>query len=163
MLLAGEVGKPHGIAGEVYVVRISDDPHRFDPGAGLTHSDGRDLVVERARPHRDRFLVKFAGIDTRTDAEGLRGALYVSVDERRELGANEFWVEDLIGLEARLLDGTSVGSVRDVVPGTVHDHLVVVVEGGDRLVPLVKEIVTGVDLEAGAVVIDPVPGLLDPP
>ena len=161
LLLAGRIGKPHGIAGEVYVVRISDDPRRFDVGAVLTREDGTELVIERTRIHRDRFLVKFAGIDTRTEAEGLRGTLYATAGERRNLAENEFWVDDLRGLEARLEDGTPVGTVSEILPGTVHDHLAVATEEGERLVPLVKEIVTRIDLEARVIVIDPIPGLLD--
>jgi 16S rRNA processing protein RimM len=162
LLLAGRIGKPHGIAGEVYVVRMSDDPHRFDVGAALTREDGTELVIERTRVHRDRFLVKFAGVDTRTDAEGLRGTLYTAAGERRDLAENEFWVDDLRGLEARLEDGTTLGIVSEVLPGTVHDHLAVATSEGERLVPLVKEIVTRIDLAARVVVIAPIPGLFDP-
>lgn len=161
MLLAGEIGKPHGIGGEVYVVRISDDPRRFEPGSELVHSDGRTLVVEGARAHRDRLLVKFVGVDTRTEAEALRGALFVAGEERRALEEDEFWVDDLVGREVRLPDGKPVGTVARVAPGPAHDHLVIDTPSGERLVPLVKEIVTGVALDEGIVTVDPPAGLLD--
>lgn len=77
LLIAGEIGKPHGISGEVYVVRISDDPHRFDPGSRLIHEDGRELEIQSSRLHRDRLLVKFAEADSREEAEALRGTLFV--------------------------------------------------------------------------------------
>ena len=160
-LLAGEIGKPHGTAGDVYVVRISDDPQRFDPGSRLIHGDGRTLVVESARVHRDRFLVKFEGIDSRAEAEGLRGALYVDADERRELGESEYWADDLIGCTVMTVSGAKVGTARDVMSGAAHDLLVVDTENGDRLVPMVKEIVTQVDLDARSIVVDPPEGLLE--
>src|SRR5688500_711953 len=105
-LIVGEIGKPHGIAGDVYVVRISDDPHRYDPGAELLHSDGETLTVERARVHRDRFLVKFEGIDSREDAERIRGTLYVDASAARELDDDEFWERDVIGSEVFDAEGT---------------------------------------------------------
>ena len=142
-------------------MRISDDPHRFDVGSSLRHGDGRLLVIESARPHRDRFLVKFEGFGTRSEAETLRGPLYVSSDERRDLEESEFWAEDLIGCKVTLVSGDEVGTVKTIVPGTAHDLLEVTTERGDRLVPMVKEIVVSVDVAERAVVLDPPEGLLE--
>jgi 16S rRNA processing protein RimM len=161
-LLAGEVGKPHGLAGEVYVVPISDDPRRFEPGSILLHSDGRELTVEARREHRNRMLVKFTGHDTRTDAEGLRGALYVRTEEARDLPEGEFWPHELIGCKVMLVDGAEVGEIADVVPGSAHDLLSIRNDRGEFLVPLVKEIVVAVDVDAGIATIDPPQGLLEP-
>jgi 16S rRNA processing protein RimM len=161
MLLAGEIGKPFGTAGEVYVVRISDDPHRFEPGSLLLHEDGRELVVSSSRGHRDRFLVRFEGADTREAAEALRGALYVDPSRRRELGEAEYWTDDVIGCEVFLADGTSVGEVSDVIVRPAQDLLELSTPRGPRFVPFVADIVTDVDASARRVVVDPPEGLLD--
>lgn len=162
MLLAGEIGKPHGLGGEVYVMRLSDDPHRFDAGATLTHEDGRTLVIESSRPHnKDRFLVKFEGVDAREAAVKLRGSLYVSDDARRELADGEYWIDDLKGAAVHLTTGERIGVVSDVIQNTAQDLLEVATEKGPRLIPSVPEIVTQVDTDAGRVVIDPPEGLLD--
>ena len=160
-MLAGQVGKPHGLAGEVYVVRLSDDPRRFQPGAVLWHEDGRRLVVASARPHRDRFLVAFEGISSRTEAESLRGALYVETSELRPLGEDEYWEHELVGLRAVDPAGRTLGTVVRVVEGPAQDLLVLKTPRGERLVPFVAAIVTAVDLTSGSVTIDPPAGLLD--
>lgn len=161
LLVAGQIGKPHGLAGEVYVVRISDDPRRFEPGASLRHEDGRTLTVESAREHRNRFLVKFTGADDREAAEGLRGGLYVDASDARELEGDEFWEHDLEGLAAiHAGTGDAIGTVSYVQPGPAQDLLVLETPDGERLVPFVAEIVTAVDLDAGRVTIDPPEGLL---
>jgi 16S rRNA processing protein RimM len=160
-LLAGRIGKPHGMAGEVYVMRFSDDPQRFEPGAHLIHSDGREMVVESSRVHRDRFLVKFAGSESRPDAEGLRGDLFVPPGGVRELGPGEFWPHELVGCEVHLAGGDLVGSVAAVTPGAAQDLVTVTTARGDRLIPLVGAIVVAVDVGARRVVIDPPEGLLD--
>jgi 16S rRNA processing protein RimM len=160
-MLAGEIGKPHGTAGEVYVWRLSDDPLRFEPGARLVHANGQEMVVEASRVHRDRFLVKFAGSDTREDAEMLRGDLFVPEGDARELGDGEYWPHDLVGCEVHLADGTQVGSVSSVTEGPAQDLLTVTTSKGDRLIPLVAAIVVDVDVEAKRVLVDPPAGLLD--
>jgi 16S rRNA processing protein RimM len=161
-LLAGEIGKPHGLAGEVYVVPISDDPRRFEPGSILLHADGRELTVESSRVHRNRLLVKFTGLDTRSEAEGLRGALFVTSDDVRDLPEDEFWPHDLIGCKVALVDGSEVGEVADVVPGSAHDFLTVRSDKGESLIPMVKEIVVAVDVDQGIVTLDPPAGLIEP-
>jgi 16S rRNA processing protein RimM len=161
MLLAGEIGKPHGLTGEVYVVPISDDPRRFQPGATLIHHDGTALVVESARAHGNRFLVKFANVDGRVEAERLRGSLFVRVEETRALEQDEFWPHELSGCNVSLTNGESVGRIVRVVPGAAQDLLLVATKGGERLVPAVKDIVIDVDVRQRRVVIDPPAGLLD--
>jgi 16S rRNA processing protein RimM len=111
--------------------------------------------------HRDRFLVKFAGSETREDAEMLRGDLFVPEGDVRELGPGEFWPHDLVGCVVHLSDGTQVGSVGAVTEGSAQDLLTVATTKGDRLVPLVAAIVVKVDVEAKRVTIDPPAGLLD--
>ena len=159
-LLAGEIGKPHGIAGEVYVVPISDDPRRFLPGSTLSWQQ-RSLTIESSRQHGNRLLVKFEGVDTRGAAEAMRGPLFVPVEAARSLDDDEFWPHDLVGCDVKTPGGASVGTVKEVVPGAAHDLLVVTTDRGDRMVPLVKEIVRQIDLETAVILIDPPEGLLD--
>jgi 16S rRNA processing protein RimM len=161
MLLAGEVGKPHGLAGDVYVVVISDDPHRFEPGSTLQHDDGRALVVEGARTHGDRYLVKFEGIDTREMAATLRGTLYVPETEARDLDSDEFWNDDLVGCSVATKDGREVGTIARVISGSAQDLFEVQTSAGPRLVPVVAAIVVEVDTAARRIVIDPPEGLLE--
>jgi 16S rRNA processing protein RimM len=161
MLLAGEAGKPHGLAGAVYVVPISDDPRRFEPGSTLVREDGTELVIESARRHANRLMVKFDGVDTREAAEGLRGPLFISEDDVRDLDDDEFWLHDLEGCAVVDSAGEVVGTLSRVVPGAAQDLLAVDTPLGERLVPLVKEIVVDVDVEARRITIDPPAGLLD--
>ena len=143
------------------MVRISDDPHRFDPGARLLHADGRELVVEDARVHRDRFLVKFEGVSTRTEAESLRGALFVPGSEARDLNSGEFWEHDLVEAEVVDVNGDTLGRIVAVVPGPAQDLFEVATPSGTVLVPFVSEIVREVDAGSRRVVVDPPAGLFD--
>ena len=161
MLLAGEIGKPHGLAGDVYVVVISDDPRRFEPGSVLHHDNGRSLTIERARAHGERFVVKFHDVDDRPAAEALRGPLYIPNDEIRSLDDDEFWIDDLVGCAVVAGSGAELGTVSKVVPGPAQDLLEVETANGPRLVPVVKAIVIEVDPVARRIVVDPPEGLFD--
>jgi 16S rRNA processing protein RimM len=160
--------RPHGVRGELTVQVLSDAPERFAPGAelGVGDPDGpgplRPVVVRSARLHQGRLLLGLEGVEDRTAAEPLRGAwLSVPVAAARPLAPDEFWPHQLVGLAVVDRQGRRRGRVADVVPGAAHDLLAVEVAGGaTALVPAVAALVT-VELEAGRVLVDAVPGLLE--
>ena len=166
-LVVGRVLRPHGIRGELSVEVLSDAPERFAPGAelGVGDPDGPEplgtATVAAARRHQGRLLLGFEGVDDRDAADRYRGAwLSIPVTEARPLEPDEFWPHQLVGLAVVDRQGRQRGRVADVVPGAAHDLLAVEVPGGaTALVPAVAALVT-VELEAGRVLVDAVPGLL---
>lgn len=175
LVVVGRVGRAHGVHGDVAVEVRTDDPERrFVLGARLlTSSSGPTapsvVTVENARWHSGRLLLHLVGVDDRTAAESLRGVLLqVEVDPTETpTDPEEFYDHQLVGLAVVDADGTSIGSVVDVVHGA-QDLLVVehpaAGSGGKRsLVPFVQVLVPEVDLDAGRLVVDLPDGLLDLP
>ena len=175
--LVGVVLRAHGVRGEVVVEPRTDVPgRRFAVGrvlaratVGATSPAGTDLVVAKVREHSGRLLVRFEGIDDRTGAEELRGVrLVIDADDAgppADAGEDAdglWWDSELIGLSARLSDGSVVGDVTGVVHGAGNDLLVVRTgEGRSVLVPFVAAVVPLVDAAAGRLVVNPPPGLLE--
>ncbi|HEY5981696.1 MAG TPA: ribosome maturation factor RimM [Microlunatus sp.] len=163
-VIVGIVGRAHGIKGEVGIdVRTDEPDRRFTPGAALRREDGGlELIVETARDHSGRLLVRFLGYADRTAVEALRGTvLVVDVDATaRPDDVEEYYDRQLTGL--RVLDGAGaeVGRVVDVVHLPEQDLLQIRAEAGTRLVPFVRALVPDVDLAAGTVRLADVPGLL---
>jgi 16S rRNA processing protein RimM len=172
VLLVGIVVRAHGLRGELVVdVRTDSPQERFAAGAVLKRA-GADgvglgvLTVETARPHSGRLLVRFAEAPDRDAAEALRGSRLL-VDPAAlppPADPDEFHVHQLEGLPVELVDGTTVGTVREVVHGPGGELLVLArPDAPDALVPFVRAIVPTVDLDGGRVVLDPPEGLLDLP
>jgi 16S rRNA processing protein RimM len=160
-LLVGQIGKPHGLSGEVYVVPISDDPRRFEAGSRLLRENGSALTVASTRPHGDRLLVTFDEVGDRDAAEEVRGALFVSTESARPLEEDEFWPHELVGCNVQDTKGNELGRVRELIPGTAQDLLRIESSSGERLIPFVADIVKSVDPAGRRIVIDPPDGLLD--
>ena len=173
-LVVGRVGRAHGVRGEVSVQVRTDDPEgRFAPGTVLAIDPAAlgPLTVGSVRWHLGRLLVRFDGLDDRTRAEELAGALLLvdSAAVGTPEDPDEFNDHDLIGLVAVTVAGDRVGTVTDVLHHG-QDLLVISVAGdagagdgaGETLVPFVRAIVPEVDIAAGRLVLDPPPGLLDP-
>ncbi|MEO6087030.1 MAG: ribosome maturation factor RimM [Umezawaea sp.] len=168
-VVVGRVAKAHGITGELSVDVRTDSPEmRFALGSALVAKlrDGttRTLTVAAARNHSGRLLVRFEQVLTRDVAESLRGTLLLgSTDDLPPIDdPDEFYDHELEGLVVELLDGTKVGTVKEIAHGAGGELLVVNREGGgELLVPFVSQIVPTVDVKGGKVVIDPPEGLLD--
>ena len=167
-LVIGRIGRAHGIQGQVGVEVRTDDPDvRFAVGRVIaTDPPARGpLTVVGSRWHSGRLLVRFAGTDDRTAAEALRGTvLVVDVDAAdRATEPDEYYDHHLIGLRVLTPAGVEVGTVAEVLHLPAQDVLAISrIDGVEVLVPFVAELVPVVDLDAGTLIVEPRPGLLDP-
>ncbi|MCV7102477.1 ribosome maturation factor RimM [Mycobacterium palustre] len=172
-LTVGRVVKAHGISGEVVVEIRTDDPAaRFAPGNALRAKNFRSgaegtYVVDTAREHGGRLLLRLAGVDDRDAAEALRGSVFVvdsddlpPIDE-----PDTYYDHQLEGLRVRTTTGRDVGVVAEVLHTAAGELLAVRSDSGsgkdEVLVPFVSAIVTSVSLDDRLVEIDPPDGLLD--
>lgn len=135
-------------------------PDLFAPGVEVLTGAGGALTVSSVRPHKNHLLVAFEEVSDRTTAEAMRNLqLLVEADRRPALASDEFWVTDLIGLEAQDPTGAQLGIVAAVISAGLQDRLVIDT-GHDRVeVPFVPELVPEV-LETH-VVVDPPDGLFE--
>ncbi len=135
LLEIGQVGRAHGLRGEVVVHLVTNKQGRLAAGAELL-CDGRALRVERAQalPARTQarasWLVAFAGFTTREQAEGLAGAV---LSAEAGTGDDGLWVHELVGTTVRDQDGTERGTVVALQANPASD-LIVLDDG--TLVPL---------------------------
>ncbi|MBV8788594.1 MAG: ribosome maturation factor RimM [Mycobacterium sp.] len=168
-LTVGRVVKAHGVGGEVVVEIRTDDPAaRFASGNTLRTKQPRGgsegvHVVQSAREHGGRLLVRLAGVADRDAADALRGALFVvdsddlpPIDE-----PDTYYDHQLEGLLVRTTAGEDVGVVAEVLHTAAGELLAVRRESGEVLVPFVNAIVTSVSLDDQLVEIDPPEGLLE--
>lgn len=160
--------KPHGLQGEAVVFVLTDTPADvFVPGRRLVPVDeagracGEPIAIERARPYHRRWLVKFAGLETREALDGLRGTLLGVAREALTPPADgEMYYHEIPGCRV-LVDGRAAGIARDVarVPG--GELLVVDVDGREVLIPLRKPILVRLDRTRREIEVDPPAGLLE--
>ena len=175
-VVVGRIGRPHGVRGEVTVEVRTDDPDlRFVRGAVLaTDPPSRGpITVEGVHWHSGTLLLRLEGVDSREAAEELRNTeLVVAVDDLPAIeDPDSFYDHQLVGLAARLPDGTELGAVTAVRHEAQDllvvrraeggELLVIIRDRGEALIPFVREIVPTVDVRGGRVVVTPPEGLLD--
>ncbi|MFI5931299.1 ribosome maturation factor RimM [Actinoplanes sp. NPDC051494] len=187
MLVVGQIGKPHGIRGEVLVTVRTDEPEaRFVAGSAFTTEVPRDrrvsagpataptagaayqvpgeLTLESLRWHQGKIIAQFEGVHDRNVAEALRG-VFLQVDSAGVAppdDPDEFHDHQLVGLSVVDQDGTELGKV-DRIDHAPSSDLIVLKKatGGTALIPFVSAMVLSVDVTGGRIVVDLPEGLLD--
>ena len=157
LLEVGRIEKAHGLVGDVVVKLTSNVDARVAPGSVLTAGtrEPRRLEVEASRPHQHRFIVRFAGIVTREQADELHGVTLYA-EPITDDDPDTLWIHELIGRRVFDQDGVDRGLVVTVLDNPASD-LLELESGG--LVPL--RFVTD-HHQPDRLVVDVPAGLLDP-
>jgi 16S rRNA processing protein RimM len=150
------VRKTQGRHGEVAVELHTDVPDRFRVGLKLfalaQDNRRRELRVEELWPHKALLVLKFAGVDSISDAELLIGCeLQVPRSERARLESGWNYVSDLVGCVV-FDSGREIGKIEDVQFGAGEAPLLIVVSGvgaGSKRyeIPYAEAYLKSVDLE----------------
>jgi 16S rRNA processing protein RimM len=152
-LAGGRVGRPHGLDGSFHVV--AGRAALLVLGTTV-RIGGRNAEIVRRAGTDERPIVRLAGVDSREAADGLRGLdLLVPRAAAPALDEDEWWAEDLEG--CRVVDGErELGRVARLVPLPSCEALEVVGPGDSEafLVPLVRDAVRLVDVEAKVIDVD---------
>ena len=160
----GGITAPHGGRGEVKVFPTTDDNARFknlktvllDQGRGT-----RELEIEGVKFFKNMVILKFKGIDDRNDVERMRQAkLLVTRENAVELGKDEYFIADLIGIQVVSDEGEELGTISDVLQTGANDVYVVSKDGAkDLLIPAIHACIQNVDVAAGQMEVHLLPGL----
>ena len=160
LLQVGVITTTHGVRGEVKVFPTTDDPARFKKLKNVVLDTGKELVdleVAGVKFFKNMVIVKFKGIDNINDVEKYRKkSLYVTRENAVKLKKNEYFIADLIGLQAESDEGEDLGELSDVLQTGANDVYVLSKEGTDDiLLPAIRECVKEVDLENGKIIEPP--------
>lgn len=163
----GRVAAPHGVRGALKVLPLVDKRERLSRGRAVLLA-GEQRTIESARwqkpdgPSGGTAILKLSGVDDREAAAALRGEfLAVPESELEPLPEGQYYRFQIIGLEVFDESGAPLGRIEEVLATGAND--VYIVRGGERgeiLVPATDEVVKQVDVAAGRMVIEEVPGLI---
>lgn len=165
------VTKTQGRIGEVGAVLLTDFPERFETRRrlfALSRSDHRrELQLENHWFHKGLVVLKFAGVDSITQAEELIGAeIQIPLSDRAQLEQGSFYLSDLKGCVVISGVGAGagareIGRIEDVQFGSGEAPLLVVKGKQEFLIPFAAEFIEKVDV-AGRLVSMKLPeGLLE--
>jgi len=116
LILVGQVAGGFGVKGEVRVTAYTAEPKTLLSFGALLRADGSTgLTLTGGRAEKSSVVGRAKEIATKEEADALRGLkLYIPRDKLPEPDEDEFYLTDLVGLEARDPDGLILGTVKSV-------------------------------------------------
>jgi 16S rRNA processing protein RimM len=143
---------------------ITDFPERLQPGVDVyVGEDHRPLQIRSRRFHRQALLLTFDGYTTPETVGELRNLLvYVPTQNRPALPEGEYYHHQLLGLQVIDDEGSLLGHLEEILSTGANDIYVVrSQQGSEVLIPAIESVIQEINLDAGRIVVRPLPGLLD--
>ena len=156
-LAVGTIVGTHGLDGELRIKLSTDDPEHLATLATVLVGEKRTPhTIEAIRFHKGMALVRFADVHDIDVAEALRGSVVrIPGTDARPLEENEFYLYQVVGLEARTEAGETIGIVTDIIE--TGANLVFVVtppDGGkEELFPSIPDVVLDIRPAEGYMVV----------
>lgn len=116
LILVAQIAGGFGVKGEVRVTAYTAEPMTLMSYGPLLRADGTvGLTLTSARPEKTAVVGRAKEIATKEQADALRGLkLYIPRARLPEPDEDEFYLTDLVRLEARDPDDVVLGTVKSV-------------------------------------------------
>lgn len=165
LILIGMVGAPFGVRGQLKMKAVTDRPDHIRRHVRTLYigKERTPYTLTRLLEHKPGLLIlTLQGVADRDAADALRGAeVYIREAEAAPLAADEYFIHELIGLDAVTAEGQPIGRVREVLETGAGEVLVIARPGqDDALVPMARDFIAQLDVPGGKVVITPIEGML---
>jgi len=153
-----------GVRGEVRVKYFTDSPEYYLKTKTFYIESEKELhpmKVRRLTSAKKGWVIFFEGIETRDDAEYIKGNRLLLPDKQlKPLEKNEYFIHKLIGCRVEDMNGCFLGNVTDFLETSANN--VFEVQNGKKefLIPDVPHVVLELDIEKKQMIIDPIPGLI---
>lgn len=169
-IVIGKITGVHGINGAMLILPLTDYPERFFAMKELTldkpGKPRRTLKVRKITPYEGKatLFLWAEGVTDRDASEALKGSVItVAASERAELTADEYWIDDIVGIS--VVDettGETLGKVTEIIfTGSNDVYLVRCGDGKTRPIPATADAVKSIDVKEGTMTVAVPEGLWD--
>ncbi|SFL15239.1 ribosome maturation factor RimM [Halanaerobium salsuginis] len=164
-LKIGQITRFQGNKGEVRVKATTDLPERFLELDSIYLKRGdnfKELEIEYVRFHKQFVIIKFAGIDSISQAEELKNyQLLITDSEKYLLPEDNYYISDLVGLQVYLKNNDYLGELIDVITTAGTDIFLIKGSKKEYMLPATHEMIIEIDFEQNKLIVDPIPGILE--
>ena len=157
LVVIGAILGAHGVRGDVRVKSFTAEPDAVFDYAPFLSETGEVLIDPvRARPAKDHYIVTPETPRQKEEWDQLKSTrLHVPRDVLPETDEDEFYIDDLVGLDVFAGGDAPIGRVKAVLNHGASDLIEIqpISQGKPVLVPFTLEDVPVVDLSAKRIVV----------
>lgn len=161
-LKLGRILNVHGIKGEVKVEFLCDTAEDFfDTPKMFLDINEEPCEISYMRMHKNHILIKFKDINTRTEAEALKGKYIYAYKSDIPLKKGRYFIADLMGCEIVDSDsGEKYGILKDVWNSGASDIYTVVGDNKkEYYLPIIPGTIKEIDIQNNKISVCPLKGV----
>ena len=153
MMEIGKVVNTFGLKGELKILPYVNYMEKVK----IVYIAKQKMEIEKIRFQKNVAIVKIKGIDDINLCEKYVGQIVeMEESDAPKLPKGTYYIKDLIGIEVVTDDGTSLGTLDDVITTAAND----VYQVGKILLPATKEVIKDIDLENKKMTVHIIKGLI---
>lgn len=162
----GHIKRAHGIRGELFASLPSGEKTWVQAKKKLivqkkNETDFVEFEVEKAKLHKEGFILKLVSVEDRNQAESFKGAtLWVPSDQMVSRPGEKIYLQEVMGFVV-FDHQEKVGRVQGFMDNGAQDLLRVHSEESEFLIPFIEIFITKIDFDAGEIYMELPEGLLE--
>lgn len=158
LVVMAKVLGPFGVRGWVKVQPYTEEPDslaRYSTWWLRVGDSWQEVALEESERHAGHMVARMKGCTSREEAARFSGAQVAVVrKDMPEAKEGEFYLDDLVDLTVINLSGENLGKVAEIFENGAHPIMRVAWTGGERLLPFIPQVVSGINIEAGEIRVD---------
>ena len=160
-LAIGRVLRPHGVRGELLLASMTDFPkHLAELKLVYLGDPPQPHPLAGVHLHRHQLIIRLDDCHTREQADAFRNDLVqIEAQSAASLPPGMYYHHQLLGLAVYAETGEHLGELVDILETGANDVYVVRGPQGELLLPVIADVIRGVDLEAGRLTVHLLEGL----
>jgi len=161
-IVVGRILAPHGMKGDLRAEIHSDAPGRFSDDS-IVFIEGEQFVIQRTFGYKHTsILLHFIGIDTRPQADNLRGKIVEILEEEiAPLPDGYYYHYQMLGMSVYTDEGTFLGTIDEILSTRANDVYVLKTSGKQILIPALKHFIKDVNIRSGEMHVRLIKGMVE--
>ena len=163
-LTVGFIRRPHGTRGELIMDIHTEFPDRLRAGTKVFLGEERQPAkLISVRLHGSAMLVSFRGLNSPETAGRLRNTwVYVTAADRPPLPEGKIYQHQVLGMRVVTDEGRELGQLVDIFEtGANNIYVVKTMDKKEILLPVIPDVILGIDLLKGEILIHLIEGLIE--
>jgi 16S rRNA processing protein RimM len=164
LFVLGKIVKTHGLRGCLKVLSFLESQNILDglDFVYLESSSGQKSrhKIKKLNPSGKFFFLELNGVDNVEAAQALVGSQFLFPRDLLEvLPEDEYYWQDIIGLDAYTTEGRHLGRIESIFPTGSNDVYVCRGDDGEILIPAIADAIVRIDLDGRRMTVKLLEGL----
>ena len=161
-VIIGKIGAPYGVKGWVKINSYTDEKTGIFSYVPWIIGSGQQHQVVQWRTHNKALVAQLSGIDSRDDAERIKNlAISIESTQLPELGDDEVYWRDLMGMQVVTNAGYSLGLVKEIFATGANDVMLIKANTNDafgqkeRMLPILfDQVILQIDKASATITVE---------